>query len=99
MGNDIYKKCYSTCKTCNIGGNNIDHNCNDCDDTYQMKFQHNNYNNCYEKCSFYYYFDNNNIYHCSEGPSCPNEFSKLIEAQKECIKNNIKKLKNIYKLR
>ena len=90
LGNDIYKKCYSTCKTCNIGGNNIDHNCNDCDDNYQMKFQHNNYNNCYEKCSFYYYFDNNNIYHCSEGPSCPNEFSKLIEAQKECIKNNIK---------
>ena len=68
----------------------MDHNCNECDDNNQMKFQYNNYNNCYEKCSFYYYFDNNNIYHCTSDPSCPNEFSKLIEDRKECIKNNIK---------
>ena len=90
LDNNIYKPCYPTCKTCDIGGNNMNHNCKDCGINYQMKFAYNNSYNCHPKCSYYYYFDENNNYQCTVDLSCPNKFSKLIEDKKECIKNNIK---------
>ena len=50
----LYKKCYHTCKICNISGNNLTHNCLECKDNFQFKQKLNNYFNCYE---------NNSIYH------------------------------------
>ena len=43
-----------------------------------------NYNNCYEKCEYYYYFDEENNYHCTNESTCPNEYPKLIEEINEC---------------
>ena len=53
LDNDSYKiQCYNTCKTCNIFGNYIDHNCTECNNMYTIKFEHNNnYLNCYYNCS------------------------------------------------
>ena len=44
----------------------------------------NNYSNCYIKCEYYHYFDNNN-YYCTINSSCPEKYSKLIED--ECVNN------------
>ena len=90
LDNNLFKKCYYTCKTCNIGGNNEIHNCLNCHNYYSFKIEKNNYFNCYENCSYYYYFDNENNYHCTLNLSCPEEYPKLIDHKNECIKYNIK---------
>ena len=46
MDVSLYKKCYDSCKTCQIEGNNIAHNCLECSDDYPLKIQiYNNYSN------------------------------------------------------
>ena len=91
LDNNIYKQCYHTCKICNISGNNITHNCIKCSDYYPIQINRNNYLNC-EKCNFYYYFDNENNYHCTENLTCPKEYHKLNEDEMECFKNDFKHL-------
>ena len=56
----IFKKCYYTCDSCEIGGNNNLHNCVKCNAEYNFEIHINNYINCYMNCNYYYYFDNNN---------------------------------------
>ena len=53
-----------------------------------------NISNCYEKCDNYYYFDENNTFHCTDDNICPDNY-KLIEDKKKCIDNC--KNDNIYK--
>ena len=48
LDKDIYKKCYLSCKKCNIGGNNLTHNCIECKDNFIFEIKTNNYFNCYE---------------------------------------------------
>ena len=57
LGNNLYRKCYYTCKTCNISGNNISHNCIECNANYTIEIKYNNYFNCYNNCD-----DENNKY-------------------------------------
>ena len=50
--NDFYYKlCYFSCKTCEINGNDTQHNCLECKDNYYSNETNNNsyYKNCYEK--------------------------------------------------
>ena len=35
--NKIYKKCYFSCKTCNIGGNKLNHNCLEYNENFLFK--------------------------------------------------------------
>ena len=81
---NIYNQCYITCKSCNISGNSLTHNCLECNDNYPIEFRNNNYLNCFENCSYYYYFDEVNNYHCTNDLSCPNGYIKLNEFSKEC---------------
>ena len=83
----IYKKCYHTCKECDKKGDNKTHNCIKCNDNYSNEILINNYSNCYENCSFYYYFDNENDYHCTVNSTCPDNYLKYFDT-KECIKNS-----------
>ena len=48
----LYKECFSSCKSCEIIGNNDEHNCLECKDEYNYIIIKSNYNNCY----------NNNFY-------------------------------------
>ena len=52
----IYKKCYSTCGTCEIKGDNFTHNCLTCKKEYplglSLNYNNTNYTNCYENCSY-----------------------------------------------
>ena len=56
----LYKKCYYTCESCEIKGNDEFHNCLNCNNEFNFEIKINNYINCYVNCSYYYYFNNNN---------------------------------------
>ena len=88
LENDLYKQCYYTCKMCNNSGNNITHNCIECNDNYPFEIRYYNYINCYQKCKYYYYLDNENNYHCTINSSCPNEYFKSTKDKMKCIKFN-----------
>ena len=60
-----------------------------CNTEYKFIINKNNYRNCYQNCSFYYYVDNNNNYHCTEDFSCPPEYPNLIQDKNECVFDNI----------
>jgi len=94
INESIYKKCFYSCKTCENKGDNNMHNCLECDDNYSYKIKLDNYSNCYEKCNYYHYFDNNNEIHCTSNLSCPNNYPHLILYKNECIviENNSNKI-------
>ena len=46
----FFKLCYHSCKTCNISGNDINHNCIQCKAEYQFEIIYEPYKNCYNKC-------------------------------------------------
>ena len=85
----IYRKCYYSCKTCKVKGNDEIHNCMMCIDNFSaIKYAGNlGYVNCYKNCEYYYYFDSNNIYHCTLNSFCPEDYPILIEEKGECICN------------
>ena len=81
---NIYKKCFETCKVCNQVGNDDINNCDQCIDNY--KFLDDSFakpKNCYYDCDNYYMFDSSNQYMCID--SCPPEFKNLISQRKKCI--------------
>ena len=85
----MYRSCYSTCQSCSGKGDSQDHKCSSCKSAYPKEILNSNNNkNCYTQCNFYYYFDNENNYHCTEDASCPENYSKLLEDKGECIKKN-----------
>ena len=84
----LFKKCYDRCETCEIKGDNITHNCVKCNDNYPIEININNYLNCYENCSYYYYFDDENLYHCTEENHCPIEYPILLEDENKCEKKD-----------
>ena len=91
--NDIYKKCYNTCKKCNMKGDNKTHNCLECDNNYPMGFKINEYFNCFQNCTYYYYFDNESNYYCTDYNTCPNEYPTLVK--KECKKSKDNEIKGL----
>ena len=93
LDNNLYKKCYNSCKTCNISKNNQFHNCIECYDNYIFKIKNNNYFNCYENCTYYHYFDDDYNYHCTLNSFCPSEYPILNKDKMECIKIDIQNLK------
>ena len=91
ISDNIYKKCYYSCERCEIKGDGIAHNCIKCNNNYSIEYKMNNYSNCYQNCSNYYYYDEYNNHHCSNDSSCPDEYS-ILEGM-ECKKIN--KITNI----
>ena len=94
LDNNIYKHCYYRCKTCKTSGNDSIHNCIECNDNYLYKMKLNNYNNCYENCSNYYYVVDEINYYCTQDLNCPKEYPKLIKDKMECTKYNIEIIKD-----
>ena len=87
----LFKKCYDSCEICETKGDNNNHNCLKCNTNYSYEIKVNNYTNCYENCSYYHYFDNENYYHCTIDLSCPIEYPILIQEKMECTQDT-----NIY---
>ena len=44
-----------------------------------------NNTNCYENCSYYYYFNELKEYICTDNDTCPVNNNKLIKEKKKCI--------------
>jgi len=69
-------------------GNDINHNCLTCNDNFSLGIINNNKKfNCYENCSYYYYFDSEDNYYCTDNSECPQEYDKLQIDRKQCIKD------------
>ena len=49
----LYKKCYYSCETCEIKGDNSNHNCLECNKNFSYNLSHNNYLNCYDDINEY----------------------------------------------
>ena len=96
--NSLYKKCYYTCKTCEKNGDGKFHNCSKCNTDFNFEIKTNNYINCYRNCSYFYYFDNNNNYHCTVNLSCPIEYPYLVQNEKQCINEYTNSINLIEKL-
>ena len=80
--NNIYKPCYLKCKNCDQLGTEINNKCTECYSNSTL-----NGTNCYEKCSYYYYFDSSNVYHCTISNNCSGQYNKLISDKNRCIDN------------
>jgi len=78
LDNNLFKKCYLTCKTCDKEGNSSIHNCIKCNENLPFKIKENNYSNCYKNCNYYHYIDDENNLICTLNDSCPEEYPKLI---------------------
>ena len=87
----LYKKCYNSCRTCEIKGNNIIHNCLQCHENFFIEINVNNYTNCYNIYNFYHFYDNENKLHCTF--SCPDDYPILMQRKNECIAFN--EMKNL----
>ena len=80
-----YKLCYSTCKSCNKSGSEEKHNCIECKNDYLYKIYFEEYINCYNICSHFYYFDEDKSSSiCTLDNNCPQNYNKLIEDKKVC---------------
>ena len=87
---DLYlKQCYPSCKTCEKGGNIINHNCTECNNNYLYELNKESYINCYKSCEFYFYYnENNNKSYCTPDLSCPKDINKfLVQKNRQCIDN------------
>ena len=88
LDNNIYKPCYFNCKKCNEYGDENNNKCIECNDNYIFINDSKIASNCYQKCEYYYYFDQNNEYHCTSNNECPEDY-KLIKEKNKCINNCI----------
>jgi len=78
-----YKKCYKNCKSCNGQGNETINNCIKCNNNFTFLNDSIYKTNCYEKCNYYYYFDELNKYYCNQ--TCPDNYKKIIKDKNKCI--------------
>ena len=80
-----YEPCYSTCTSCEYGGNSEENNCTSCDGVNYIKDPENeNSKNCVVKCRYFYYMEND-IYTCTSIPYCPENQNYLIKEKSKCI--------------
>jgi len=62
-----YEQCYTTCASCQYGGNFEENNCTSCDEIYYIKNpEEENSLNCVLRCQYFYYIKDG-IYTCTEG--------------------------------
>ena len=82
-----YEPCFSTCSSCEYGGNYLINNCSSCDGINYIKNpEDENSSNCVIKCRYLYYIEHN-IYSCTEVPFCPEHFNYIIKNISKCTNN------------
>ena len=95
----LFKKCYYSCESCLEKGNYTNHYCSKCNSNYPFYININNSINCYENCTYYYYFDNEKYYNCTDNYFCPDKYNKLIPNKRQCINECLNDEKYIYELK
>ena len=75
-------------KKCNKAGDELEHNCVECNPDYNYEMPFDEYKNCYQICPKYFYYDENDSkYYCTRNEICPTNYDKLIEPNSECVSN------------
>ena len=82
---ELFKKCFYSCKTCNGKGKKFYHNCLECKQNLTFVNDSMYATNCYKKCDYYFYIDDLNNFHCTNNFECPEKYNKLILDKKKCI--------------
>ena len=81
----FFKPCYKSCQTCLKNGTKENHYCTKCDLNYEFNLTFDEYYNCYPKCDYYFYLDNEKNYICTDELKCPDDYNNFIEEKKQCI--------------
>ena len=79
-----YKLCYSSCKTCNFGGDGNENNCTSCKNNQILKPDIPNSTNCVSRCTYFYYYQGGQ-YKCTGTEICPDKYQLEIKEKKKCI--------------
>ena len=88
INDSYYKECYISCNICKGKGNSSNHNCLSCKSDYIYILNISETINCYNHCDYYFYYNPlNEQKYCTGDLLCPDNFSKLIRDQKQCIDN------------
>ena len=77
-----YEACHSNCETCEEKGSDENNKCTNCKSGFSFIKNNNNITNCYQDCNKYYYFDQQNNYHCVD--KCP-DGTKNLDNNKLCV--------------
>ena len=90
LDNDQYfKKCYQSCELCEIEGNISNHNCIKCNSEYSYELNISSYLNCYKKCEFNFFYDENNQNNltssCSPDNNCSKYFYQIFSEKEQCV--------------
>ena len=85
LNDGIYKNCYNTCKFCKGTGDKTKNNCTQCAIDYMFLDEPGHTINCYQKCQYYYYFDEFNNYNCTENMACPEKYKNIIFEKNKCV--------------
>ena len=103
LDNEKYKQCYESCKYCTKKGDYEKQYCTSCNknNSFGILIDDSSYSlyNCYPNCIYYYYFDDNNTYKCTNYDKCPDEYSKLIHGDRRCVKSCSDTKKTKYEFR
>ena len=83
--NQDYEPCFSSCATCEYGGDQIENNCTLCGINYRNQPDKINSTNCVIKCNYFYYYTYYGEFKCTETQKCPKEYSIFIPEKKKCI--------------
>ena len=79
-----YKLCYSSCLTCDYGGDGIENNCTSCKNNQILKPDIRDSTNCVIKCSYFYYYQGDQ-YKCTKTENCPDTYQFEINEKRKCI--------------
>ena len=81
----FYKECFENCRFCYGPGDEENNNCILCNKNYLFLEDSLYKTNCYEKCQYYYYFNETYHYFCTE--NCTGVYDKVIIEKKKCVDN------------
>ena len=84
--NNKCEKCYYKCKNCLRYGDDTNNKCSECIED-MILLNDTNKNKCYNKCNYFYYFDENGAYTCTNSLQCPGGYYNVsTEEVKKCVK-------------
>ena len=83
----FYEECYERCKFCYGPGNERNNSCKKCKSNYLLINDVIYNTNCYEKCKYYYYFNESDYYFCTENENCSGIYDKLVVEKSRCVDN------------
>ena len=102
LSNGKYKPCFPSCKYCQKEGDYDNQFCLSCNINNSVALLMNDsidyIYNCYPYCSYYYYFDENKKYQCTNELKCPEGYL-FVNGDRRCVKSCSESKKNKYEFR